>query len=80
MSANPTRVDWAATTADPGSPLHSSGGVILEVNAPPNFYYHYHKKDGPFPVAVHVLRRLLTERPGVPAGVGAGIGDEGRIA
>ena len=49
-------------TPDPSAPLEEEGGVVLEVNAPPNFYYHYHKKDGAFPVAVHVLRRLLVER------------------
>src|SRR5207253_1235678 len=31
-------------TADPSVPLGESGGVILEVNAPPNFYYHYHQR------------------------------------
>src|SRR5665213_3407721 len=46
-------------TADPTVPLAKSGGAILEVNAPPNFYYHYHKSDGACPVAVHVLRRLM---------------------
>jgi D-alanine-D-alanine ligase-like ATP-grasp enzyme len=48
-------------TTDPTVPLSESGGVILEVNAPPNFYYHYHKSDGCFPVASHVLRRLLVD-------------------
>ena len=55
-------------TTDPSVSLADSGGAILEVNAPPNFYYHYHKKDGVFPVALHVLRRLLVEsiaEPGV---------------
>ncbi len=47
-------------TRDPSLPLADSGGVILEVNAPPNFYYHYHKSDEPFPVALHVLRALLS--------------------
>ena len=46
-------------TRDPGVPLAESGGVVLEVNATPNFYIHYHKQDGGFPVAVHVLERLL---------------------
>src|SRR5665213_3192489 len=46
-------------TAAPTVPLAKSGGAILEVNAPPNFYYHYHKSDGACPVAVHVLRRLM---------------------
>ncbi|HEY8665806.1 MAG TPA: hypothetical protein VIL86_04030 [Tepidisphaeraceae bacterium] len=44
---------------DPTVPLAESGGVILEVNGTPNLYYHYNKKDGAFPVAVHLLRRLL---------------------
>jgi cyanophycin synthetase len=48
-------------TPDPTKPLAEAGGVILEVNAPPNYYYHYQKADGCFPVAVHVLRRLLLE-------------------
>ncbi|HMB03475.1 MAG TPA: hypothetical protein VKP69_07010 [Isosphaeraceae bacterium] len=46
-------------TRDPGVPLAESGGVVLEVNATPNLYFHYHKQDGGFPVAVHVLERLL---------------------
>lgn len=46
-------------TDNPGVTLAESGGVILEVNAPPNFYFHYHKRDGACPVAVHVLRRLM---------------------
>jgi D-alanine-D-alanine ligase-like ATP-grasp enzyme len=46
-------------TRDPSLPLAESGGVILEVNATPNLYYHYHKSDGCFPVAEHLLRRLL---------------------
>ena len=51
-------------TPNPTVPLQESGGVVLEVNAPPNFYYHYHKQDGVFPVAKHVLRRLLIDRDG----------------
>jgi cyanophycin synthetase len=53
-------------TGDPSVPLSQSGGVILEVNGTPNLYYHYKKSDGCFPVAVHLLRRLLlrsTDRP-----------------
>jgi D-alanine-D-alanine ligase-like ATP-grasp enzyme len=46
-------------TTDPTRPLAATGGVILEVNAPPNFYYHYNKRDGAIPVALHVLRRIL---------------------
>jgi hypothetical protein len=49
-------------TTDPTRPLAATGGVILEVNAPPNFYYHYHKRDGAVPVALHVLRRILLEK------------------
>ncbi|HWE93145.1 MAG TPA: hypothetical protein VG269_04160 [Tepidisphaeraceae bacterium] len=45
-------------TRDPGVPLAESGGVILEVNGTPNLYYHYKKKDGAFPVAVHLLEHL----------------------
>ena len=48
-------------TTDLTKSLSETGGVILEVNAPPNFYYHYHKRDGAFPVALHVLRRILVE-------------------
>lgn len=46
-------------TRDPSVPLAESGGVILEVNGTPNLYYHYKKQDGAFPVAVHLLRKLL---------------------
>src|SRR6266478_1531965 len=31
MSANPTRVDWEATTADPGSPLHEGNRVLESI-------------------------------------------------
>ena len=48
-------------TPDPSAPLNEAGGVVLEVNAPPNYYYHYNKSDGVFPVAVHVLKKLLIE-------------------
>lgn len=54
-------------TPDPSVPLAAAGGVMLEVNAPPNFYYHYHKSGGRFPVALHVLRRLIDGRPGAVA-------------
>lgn len=46
-------------TTDPTRPLTETGGALLEVNTPPNYYYHYHKRDGAFPVALHVLERLL---------------------
>jgi cyanophycin synthetase len=48
-------------TRDPRQSLHDSGGVILEVNTPPGYYWHYHKRDGAFPLAVHVLKHLLTQ-------------------
>jgi cyanophycin synthetase len=46
-------------TRDPSVPLGEAGGVILEVNSPPGYYWHYHQRGGRFPVAVHVLERLL---------------------
>ena len=46
-------------TTDPSVPLEQSGGAILEVNTPPNYYYHYQKRDGAFPVALYVLKHLL---------------------
>jgi D-alanine-D-alanine ligase-like ATP-grasp enzyme len=46
-------------TRDPTVPLAESGGVIIEVNTTPNYYFHYNKADGRFPVAVHVLESLL---------------------
>jgi cyanophycin synthetase len=47
-------------TADPTSPLSGDNGVILEVNTTPGFYYHYHRCGSGCPVAVHVLKQLLT--------------------
>jgi D-alanine-D-alanine ligase-like ATP-grasp enzyme len=49
-------------TPDPAHSLKDAGGVVLEVNAPPNFYYHYYKRGGSFPVAKHVLDRLLASQ------------------
>ena len=46
-------------TDDPSVSLEESGGVVLEVNTPPNYYYHYQKSDGSYPVALHVLERLF---------------------
>jgi len=40
-------------------PLAETRGVIVEVNGTPNLYYHYHKRDGSFPAALFLLRRLL---------------------
>jgi cyanophycin synthetase len=50
-------------TPDPSISLDESGGAILEVNTTPGFYYHYHKRDGAFPVAVSVLQKLLADHP-----------------
>ena len=52
-------------TPDPARPLAEAGGVICEVNGTPNLYFHYRKRDGSFPVAMHLLRRLLPQ-PEVP--------------
>ncbi len=49
-------------TPDASIPLGESGGVVLEINGTPNLYYHYHKSDGAFPVASHVLRKLWESR------------------
>jgi cyanophycin synthetase len=49
-------------TTDPTLPLREAGGVILEVNSPPGYFWHYHKRDGSFPLAVRVLECLLGER------------------
>jgi cyanophycin synthetase len=49
-------------TPDPARSLASAGGVILEVNAPPNYYYHYQQPGGGCPVALHVLKRLFASR------------------
>ncbi len=46
-------------TADPQRSLRDSGGVLLEVNSPPGYFWHYHKRDGSCPVALHVLRTLF---------------------
>jgi D-alanine-D-alanine ligase-like ATP-grasp enzyme len=45
-------------TPDPSRPLREAGGVILEVNSPPGYFWHYRKSGGPFPVALHVLQAL----------------------
>jgi cyanophycin synthetase len=46
-------------TRDISTSLADAGGAIIEVNGTPNLYYHYHKHDGPAPVASLLLRRLL---------------------
>jgi cyanophycin synthetase len=50
-------------TSDHTLPLSETRGVIVEVNGTPNLYYHYHKRDGSFPAALFVLRRLLHSEP-----------------
>lgn len=55
-------------TPDPTVPLSRAGGAVIEVNTPPNYYYHYHKRDGAFPVAPHVLEHLLNDPRSVPPG------------
>ena len=48
-------------TPDPSSSLRKAGGVVIDVNSPPGYFWHYRKRDGEFPVARHVLERLLIE-------------------
>jgi cyanophycin synthetase len=50
-------------TADPGAPLDRSGGVVLEVNTTPGYYYHYRRRGGEAPVATMILERLAGVRP-----------------
>jgi D-alanine-D-alanine ligase-like ATP-grasp enzyme len=49
-------------TSNPHVPLIESGGVILEVNTTPSYHHHYYKRDGSYPVAVHLLPFLLANR------------------
>ena len=46
-------------TPDPSLPLGEAGGVVIEVNTTPGYYYHYHKRDGCVPVATLILERLV---------------------
>jgi cyanophycin synthetase len=48
-------------TPDPTLPLAESGGVILEVNTTPSYHHHYYKRDGSYPVAVHLLPTLFAD-------------------
>jgi cyanophycin synthetase len=50
-------------TTDPGVPLEDSGGVVLEVNTTPGYYYHYHRSGQEAPVASMILERLGESRP-----------------
>lgn len=45
-------------TTDPSRPLAATGGVVLEVNTTPGFYYHYRREGAVCPVALHVLNYL----------------------
>jgi cyanophycin synthetase len=45
-------------TPDPSMPLAASGGVIVEVNTTPGYYYHYMTAGEPTPVALLILQRL----------------------
>jgi glutathione synthase/RimK-type ligase-like ATP-grasp enzyme len=46
--------------SDPKVPLDRSGGVIIDVNATPGFYYHYHRVGVCFPVADYILQRIFS--------------------
>jgi D-alanine-D-alanine ligase-like ATP-grasp enzyme len=46
-------------TCDPSVPLSESGGAVIEVNTTPGYYYHYMKRDKPFPVAIYVLKEVF---------------------
>ena len=50
-------------TPDPALPLQEAGGAVIEVNTAPGQYWHYHKHDGEFPLADHILAALLAEHP-----------------
>lgn len=46
-------------TPDPSLPLEEVGGVVIEVNTTPGYYYHYYKRGGPTPVATMILERFM---------------------
>ena len=46
-------------TTDISVPLSESKGAFIEVNGTPNLYYHYHKKDSCFPVAIPLLKLVF---------------------
>lgn len=48
-------------TPDPTLPLDVAGGVVVDVNPYPGFYYHYYKKDGCLPVASHLLHGIFND-------------------
>ena len=45
--------------ADPAVPLAGSGGAVIDVNATPGFYYHYHRVGPAFPLAERLLEKVL---------------------
>jgi cyanophycin synthetase len=47
---------------DPQVPLEQSGGAVIEVNANPGLYYHYHANDSGFPVAEIVMNKFFNGR------------------
>jgi D-alanine-D-alanine ligase-like ATP-grasp enzyme len=49
-------------TTEPSLPLDVSGGSILEVNTMPSYHHHYYKRDGSYPVALHLIPYLLSEQ------------------
>jgi cyanophycin synthetase len=64
-AASATRLRFAGidvVTPDEGKPLAQSGGVVIDVNASPGLWHHYHVRDpsGATDVAVEILRRLLS--------------------
>jgi D-alanine-D-alanine ligase-like ATP-grasp enzyme len=50
-------------TADPSVSLLRSGGVIVEVNTTPGYYYHYMTAGEATPVALLILQRLCKVAP-----------------
>ncbi len=44
---------------DLSAPLAESGGVVLEVNTTPGYYYHYLRRGEGAPVAAMILKRLM---------------------
>lgn len=46
-------------TPDPTISLEEAGGVVIEVNTTPGYYYHYHRRDARVPVATMIVERLV---------------------
>jgi cyanophycin synthetase len=46
---------------DASVPLRQGGGIILEVNSPPGYYWHYRKREGSLPLGEIVLKQLLAD-------------------